>query len=161
MQWSADGPAGGFSTSAPWEAMQDDWPMVNVAAQTGDPASLLATYRDVIALRNANPALRDGATAIVDGGAEPVIGWLRTTPGQTLLTVVNVGDTLVDTYGLTLDVGPLCTSMTARLLATVGGNPAAPVAAPVITAGGGLDGYRPLSELAPRSGYVIALDPAP
>jgi glycosidase len=161
MQWSADAPAGGFSTADPWEALGDDWQTVNVAAQTGDPDSLLSTYRDVIALRNASPALRDGATTVVDGGADAVFAWLRTTQGQALLTVVNLGATPVDAYGLTLEGGPLCTPMTAQLLATVGGDPAATVALPTITAGGGLDGYRPLPSLAPRSGYVIELDPAP
>ena len=108
MQWSADAAAGGFSKTTPWETLADDWKTVNVAAETGDAGSLLSTYRDVIALRTANAALGAGATTVVDGGADPVIGWLGSTAGQTLLTVVNMSDQPVDAYGLTLGTGPLC-----------------------------------------------------
>ncbi len=161
MQWSADGPSGGFSTAEAWQALQDDWATVNVAAQDKDPDSLLTAYRDLIRLRTANAALREGATTVLDGGAEPVIGWLRTTADQVLLIVVNVGDEPVADYGLSLAEGPLCGGATARLLGTIGGDPASPVAAPEVTTGGGLDGYVPVGTLAPRSGYVIALEAAP
>jgi alpha-amylase len=159
MRWTADPLAAGFSTATPWQTLSDDPASVSVASETGDPQSLLSTYRDVIAMRNGNAALRDGVTVIVDGGAEPVIGWLRTTADQTLLTVVNVSDKPADGYGLTLDTGPLCGARTAHLVGTVGGDPAAAVADPAVTVDGGLDAYRPLPVLAPRSGYVIELDP--
>ncbi len=162
MRWTADPATAGFTTGTPWEALSEDDPStVNVAAQLGDPASLLTTYQDLIRLRAATPALQDGATTAVDGGAEPVIGWLRTTADEVLLSVVNVSDEPVSAYGLTLDGGPLCGPMTARLLGTVGGDPGATPAAPSVTAAGGLDGYVPLPVLAPRSGYVIALEPTP
>ena len=162
MRWTADPATAGFTTGTPWEALSGDDPAtVNVAAQLGDPGSLLATYQDLIRLRGATPALQDGGTMPVDGGAEPVIGWLRTTAKQVLLSVVNVSDEPVSAYGLTLDGGPLCGPMTARLLGTVGGDPGATPAAPTVTAEGGLAAWMPLPVLAPRSGYLIALEPAP
>ncbi len=161
MRWTADGPAAGFSGVEPWQPLSEDPPEVNVASQSDDPDSLLTTYRDLVRVRNATPALRVGATTLVDGGAEPVIAWLRTTADETLLVVVNVSDEPVDTYGLALDGGPLCGPVTARLVGTIGGDPGAAPGAPQVTVDGGLGGYEPLPVLAPRSGYVIALEPAP
>jgi alpha-amylase len=161
MPWSGEGPAGGFSTAAPWEALGDDWTTVNVAAQSGDPASLLSTYRDAIALRMQHPALRDGDTVLVDGGAPAVSAWLRTTPAETLLTVVNLSPRPVDAYALKLASGPLCGPLTGSIVGTVGGDPAAAVTIPAVSAGGGLDAWQPLAVLPPRSGYVLALEPAP
>ena len=161
MRWTADEPAAGFSEVEPWQPLSEDAPEVNVASQSDDPDSLLTTYRDLVRVRNATPALRRGATTLVEGGAEPVIAWLRTTADETLLVVVNVSDEPVDAYGLALDGGPLCGPVTARLVGTIGGDPGATPAAPQVTVAGGLDGYEPLPVLAPRSGYVIALEPAP
>ena len=58
MRWDASGPGAGFTTGTPWEAFGDDPPGTDVATQSADPESLLSTYRDLIALRAANPALR-------------------------------------------------------------------------------------------------------
>jgi alpha-amylase len=161
MRWTTEEPAAGFSEVEPWQPLSEDPPEINVASQSDDPDSLLATYRDLVRVRNATPALRRGSTTLVDGGAEPVIGWLRTTGEETLLVVVNVSDEPVDTYGLGLDAGPLCGPVTARLVGTIGGDPGTSPAAPQVTVEGGMDGYEPLPVLAPRSGYVIALELAP
>jgi len=166
MRWTADSGTAGFTTGSPWQALSgDDAASVNVEAQLADPGSLLATYQGLVHTRGASEALQAGATVPVDGGAEPVIGWLRTAGGQVLLSVVNVSDEPVTGYGLTLDGGPLCGAVSARLVASVGaGGPGAdPVAPtpPVVTAEGGLDAYAPLPVLPPRSGYLIALEPAP
>ena len=161
MPWTGDAPAAGFTTGTPWEPLQDGWETVNVAAQADDPASLLSTYRDLIRVRAAVPALQHGATVRVAGGAPEVTGWLSTTGDETVLAVVNLSDDPVDAYGLTLDGGPLCGSMSARVLATVGGDPAAAPAAPTVTADGGLDAWVPFATLPARSGYVLALEAAP
>jgi alpha-amylase len=158
MQWSAETPAGGFSSAQPWEALADDWQTVNLAAETGDPGSLVSNYRDDIALRQAHPALTSGTTWPVDGGAESVIAWLRTTPDQTLLVVVNVGDQDVTDYGLSLVEGPLCGVISANAVAEVPAGGAAPLpATPAITATGALERYVPLAALPARSGVVIEL----
>ena len=161
MPWTGDDSAAGFTTGTPWQPLQDGWETVNVAAQAADPGSLLSTYRDLVRVRGASPALQHGATLAVDGGAEPVTGWLRTADGETLLAIANVSDEPVSSYGLTLDGGPLCGALTARLVATVGGDPGPSPAAPAITPDGGLDGYVPFPTLPARSGYVLALEPAP
>ena len=160
MRWTADGGAG-FSKAEPWEALSEDPADVNVASESADPDSLLSTYRDLIEVRGTHEALRTGTTTVVEAGAEPVFAWLRTTPDQALLAVVNVSDQPVDAYGLSLPTGPLCGPVTARILATVGGDAATPISPPVVTAAGGLDAWRPVPALPARSGYLLALEPAP
>jgi alpha-glucosidase len=58
MQWEG-GAAAGFTTGDPWLPIGDA-DARNVAAQRRDASSLLALYRDLIALRRAHPALHAG-----------------------------------------------------------------------------------------------------
>ncbi len=161
MRWTTEAPAAGFSTAEPWQPLSEDPAEVNVATQLADPDSLLRVYGDLIRVRSQQAALREGATTIVDSDIEPVIGWLRTTADQTLLALVNVSDEPVDAYALGLGEGPLCGAQTATLVGTVGGDAAAAITPPNVNADGGVDAWTPLAELAPRSGYLIALEPAP
>ncbi|TMI75953.1 MAG: alpha-amylase, partial [Bacillati bacterium ANGP1] len=55
MQWSR-GPGAGFTRGTPWESLQPDSLTANVAAQDGDPNSLLNSYRRLIHLRAEHPA---------------------------------------------------------------------------------------------------------
>ncbi len=154
MQWSAAAPAAGFSRVKPWEGLADGWQTVNVAAETGDPASLLSTYRDLIALRAAHPALAEGRLIPVAATGGEVVATLRATPTETLLVVANVGDTAAEGYALDLVAGPLCGTPTAAVVHGTG-----PASAPTVEPGGGFSGYRPLPVLPPRSVTVIALEP--
>ena len=161
MRWTDELPGAGFTTGDPWEPLSEDPVTVNVATESADVDSLLTVYRDLIRLRSQQVALREGATTIVDSDAESVIGWLRTTADQTVLAVVNVSDAPVDAYSLSLATGPMCGPVTATLVGTVGGDPAQAITTPVINADGGVDAWTPVGQLAPRSGYLIALEPAP
>lgn len=158
MRWDASDPAAGFSTARPWEALSDDGAAVSVAAETGDPASLLSIYRDLIRLRGAHPALSRGAIVPLTSGAPTVVGTLRSLPGETLLVIANLGSTPVADYGLALAGGPLCGSPTASLLFGGGGGSVGPVG-PTVQPTGGFTGYRPLQVLPPRSVTVISLHP--
>jgi alpha-glucosidase len=71
MQWDAS-PAGGFTTGAPWLPAIDAAER-NVTAQERDPDSILALYRDLIALRG---ELGRGLQ-LVDGTAEGVVAYTR------------------------------------------------------------------------------------
>jgi alpha-amylase len=159
MQWSAEAPAGGFSAAAPWEALQDDWRTVNVAAETGAPDSLLSTYRSLIALRTAQGVLRDGATITVRGTGG-VAGWLRSDAAGTMLAIVNVTDQPITDYELSVAAGPVCGRLAGRVVASVNADGSATVAAPTTNAQGGFGAYRPLAQLPPRSGFLISLEPA-
>lgn len=59
MQWNG-GQYAGFSDVAPWEMPDHHYRTFNVAAETGDPKSILSHYRTLISLRNSHPALRTG-----------------------------------------------------------------------------------------------------
>jgi alpha-amylase len=93
MPWDAT-PGGGFTTSAtPWFAFAPGRESRNVAAETGDPGSLLAHYRRLIATRHAFPALRRGSLELLTRGdvGSPVLAFLRKTPEQTVLVAHNLG----------------------------------------------------------------------
>jgi len=60
MQWSAS-PGAGFSDATPWLPVANDYPRVNVASERSDPSSMLVLYRNLIALRRASAALREGS----------------------------------------------------------------------------------------------------
>ena len=157
MPWTGDGPGAGFTTGTPWEPLEDGWESVNVAAQTGDPDSLLSTYRDLIAVRAASPILQQGGASVVDTGADEVASWLRTSADGTLLAVVNASDEPVSEYALSLDAGPLCGDMVATILAEVGDDGAATAGPLTATADGGLDGWVPFPALPPQSGYLLSV----
>ncbi|URD60941.1 alpha-amylase family glycosyl hydrolase [Sphingomonas sp. KRR8] len=61
MPWRAEAnDANGFSTGEPWLPLGPDHAGLAVDRQNGDPASMLAFTRSVLALRNGSPALRWG-----------------------------------------------------------------------------------------------------
>ncbi len=59
MRWDASERAG-FTTGEPWLPLGDHVEERNVAGQQGDQRSLLSLYRQLIALRQAEPALLAG-----------------------------------------------------------------------------------------------------
>ena len=130
-------------------------------AQSTDTASLLTAYRDLVRVRNGQDALRRGATTMLDADVEPVAAWLRTTADSTILTIANLSDEPVTGYSLSLGEGALCGPVGGSLLGTVGGDPGAVVSPPVVTPAGGVSGWTPIAELAPRSGYLVELAAAP
>jgi alpha-glucosidase len=88
MPWTGE-PGHGFSTGTPWLRFGDDAATRNVAAQSTDPASVLATYRRLIAARRASRALRSGSLRLVETGTPDVIAWRREAGAERLLVVVN------------------------------------------------------------------------
>jgi alpha-amylase len=100
MQWSS--PAGaGFTTGTPWEAPQRDWAWKNVAAQAGDPNSLLNHYRRLIHLRNQHSALSAGNLSVGTASAAAVAAIVRQSPEETILIALNFGDHTIDRVGVT------------------------------------------------------------
>jgi alpha-amylase len=95
MQWSRAAGAG-FTTGTAWEAPQPDWTSKNVAAQDGDPGSLLNHYRRLIHLRNEHPALSKGG--LQQGAAmDPAVAALiRASPEETILVALNFGERAID-----------------------------------------------------------------
>jgi glycosidase len=93
MAWDAT-PTGGFTSGTPWWSFAPGQATANVAAETGDPASLLSRYRALIRARKGSLALRRGELALLTptAGVRPVLAYLLTAGGETLLVAHNLGD---------------------------------------------------------------------
>ena len=101
MQWSRTAGAG-FTGGTPWEAPQPDWASRNVAAQDGDPASLLNHYRRLIHLRNQHSALNAGDLAMETASDAAVAAIVRQSTEETIVIALNFGDQLIDRVGVGL-----------------------------------------------------------
>jgi glycosidase len=152
MQWTA-GTNAGFTTRTPWRAPADDYQQVNVAAQDGDPRSLLNHYRSLIQIRNENPALRGGGLALVETGNSGVYAALRSMADRQILVMVNLTDAPISEYQLTLNESllPDGTHMPRSLFGMID-------AIPVTIADGKFSGYKPISELVPYQSYIFEIE---
>ena len=152
MPWTAQGPGVGFTTGTPWEEADPGYAERNVAAQAGDPGSLLNHYRTLIHYRNDSPALRFGDLLTVATGNDGVAAYLRTAGNDHVLVVVNLTGEPITDYALKLAEGPLEDVTGATLVA--GGEPVAGILG--VTNTGGLY-FRPLEELPPFAALVLQL----
>jgi glycosidase len=155
MQWDR-GENGGFTTGTPWRALNDDAAVKNVEAQLADPNSLLAHYRTLIALRQSQPALRNGETFKMKSANRAVLPYLRATDEQILLVVNNLRDEPIDDYALTLESGPLTPDQRYRIEPLWGEGPFAEV---TTDAKGGFKAYQPTASLAPGQTLLLVLQP--
>ncbi|HEC09471.1 MAG TPA: hypothetical protein ENI86_07880 [Acidimicrobiales bacterium] len=74
MPWTG-GPTNGFSPSGRSWLPSDDRPVeLTVAAQSGDPASMLNRYRDLIAFRHRTPALWEEPLRWLDSETDVLLG---------------------------------------------------------------------------------------
>ena len=92
MQWTA-APLAGFTTNRdPWLPIPPNHNTINVASETAKPDSLLRWYRQLIALRRSNPALRDGTTTFLDNSNPSVLSYARIAPAgsKTVLISMNM-----------------------------------------------------------------------
>jgi len=96
VQWDAS-PHAGFTTGTPWLAVNPDSAEWNTAAQRDDPASVLAHYRRLIALRHDLPVVALGDFAMLLPEHDHVYAFTRSLGDGTLLVVCNLSRT---PYGL-------------------------------------------------------------
>jgi alpha-glucosidase len=90
LPWSGDAPPYGFSSgTTTWLPQPADWAPLTVAAQTGDPASMLELHRTALRVRRDTEALGDGTLRFRDDLGHDVVAFDRP-PGFTC--VVNMGD---------------------------------------------------------------------
>jgi alpha-glucosidase len=90
MPWTGE-LNGGFTTGAPWLPFAPDVGTRNVASQAADPNSVLATYRRLLALRRALPAVQVGSFRWVIRARNDVLAYRRDVPGQAVLVAINLG----------------------------------------------------------------------
>jgi alpha-glucosidase len=80
MQWD-DTKNAGFSTSGTtWLPVTANYQEVNVKTEENNPNSLLNWYKQLIAKRKSNPALRDGSMMMLDETNPSVLSYLRKGP---------------------------------------------------------------------------------
>ncbi|NIJ08029.1 alpha-glucosidase [Sphingomonas vulcanisoli] len=89
MPWDASANAG-FTSGEPWLPLNGDWRTRNVATEEGDRGSLLALYRDLLALRRAHPALAMGAVRRIEADGD-VLAYERMQGQERMLVVLNLG----------------------------------------------------------------------
>jgi oligo-1,6-glucosidase len=95
VQWDAS-PGAGFTTGTPWLAINPDHTTVNAAAQVGDPDSVLAHYRRLIALRHEDPVVTDGDFELLLPDHPTIWAFLRRTADAELLVAANFSADIVD-----------------------------------------------------------------
>ena len=121
LQWS-DAPNAGWCPPevAPWLPVSPDYQTgVNVAAQEGDPLSLLSFYRQVIGVRRTSPALVGGDYQPLLPDDDALLAFMRESDAQRVVVVLNFTD---EQRAASLDLGA------GRLLFSSVMRPAAPVA---------------------------------
>jgi alpha-glucosidase len=89
MVWKTDNATGGFSAGKPWLPVTAPHLPLSVAAQAGDPASMLAHYRAALAFRRAHPVLRFGGMTLPEARGD-LATFLRVGE-ETLFCAFNLG----------------------------------------------------------------------
>lgn len=93
MSWTSDTATAGFTSGQPFRPTAANVVTHNVAAEQGDPESLLNYYRAIIGLRNAHPALTRGDFSHAQANGE-VYAFRRHTDAETLEVLINYGGTM-------------------------------------------------------------------
>jgi oligo-1,6-glucosidase len=94
MQWDATKNSGFSSGNKTWLPVNPNYAAINVAKEEDDPNSILAYYRQVIALRKSDPTLSYGDFTPVKTSDE-VMAYYRTYEGKMDLIVLNLTGGLV------------------------------------------------------------------
>jgi alpha-glucosidase len=118
MQWDASANAGFSKADAkPWLPVPLSANTINVAAEKGDPNSLLTWYKSLIRLKKTNAAFARGSDTMLDTANTKVLSWVRQAPGAPAV-VVSVNFTAVP-QSVSLSI-PGSGSKTKTLLKTPG-----------------------------------------
>jgi oligo-1,6-glucosidase len=88
VQWDAS-PGAGFTAGTPWIGVNPDHVEVNAAAQVGHPDSVFEYYRQLIALRHADPVVTGGDFELVLPDHPAIWAFLRRGRDAELLVAAN------------------------------------------------------------------------
>lgn len=88
MQWDETNNAG-FTSGAPWKQVNANHKEINVAAQEGDPNSVLNHFRRMARLRNENKLLVYGEYKLLQEEHPSIYAYTRSWEGQKWLVVLN------------------------------------------------------------------------
>ena len=92
MQWDASKNAGFSAAQRPWLPVPPSSTEYNVKAESKDPNSILSFYKRLLALRQSEPALRDGLYLPLIAEDPYVLAYLRKKPNNSdvILVVLNM-----------------------------------------------------------------------
>jgi glycosidase len=153
MQWTA-GTNAGFTTGTPWEALDPDYSVSNVANELSDPNSLLSYYQTLLALRSRYPALNEPGTELISSNNRGIFAVLRHSQNENILVMVNLTKTPIRDYNLIIK-GTILQDGSYHLSSLLGTEK--PV--DLIIAGGSNNNYTPVPELSPFSSHVFLIEP--
>jgi alpha-amylase len=88
MRWDENANAG-FSSRSPWYPFSTDDQAITVKAQKADPGSLYNHYKNLIRVRQSQPALRAGGYEPIQAG-ERIMAFARTLEDSTIIVVINL-----------------------------------------------------------------------
>lgn len=88
MPWTGE-PGAGFTTGRPWIRIGPDAARRNVAAQRGDPDSVLECYRRLLKARRRLPSLRRGGLRRLRTDSPDVLAWQRGEGTDAVVALVN------------------------------------------------------------------------
>jgi glycosidase len=152
MQWSADQFAG-FSTGSPWASLGPDWENFNVAAETGDQASMLSHFRNLIQARNQHAALRVGDLSVVTSSDSALYSILRVSQEEAVLVLINLTAKPLIDYQLALEDSRLAEGSYTPI-AILGKGVMVPLST---NSNGGFFQYVPVPVVPPYATFIIQL----
>ena len=98
MQWK-DAPQAGFTSGTPWLKVNDNYPVINVEKEEGQPDSVLHYYRKLIALRKSGEyreLFTYGKFEPAYENADHVMAYYRILQGRRVLVAANFGTDTVE-----------------------------------------------------------------
>ena len=98
MQWK-DAPQAGFTSGTPWLKVNDNYPVINVEKEEGQPDSVLHYYRELIALRNSGEyreLFTYGKFEPAYENADHVMAYYRILQGRRVLVAANFGTDTIE-----------------------------------------------------------------
>ena len=132
MSWTGDTASAGFSTAQPYRGLSANVATRNVAAEIGDPASVLSFYKAMLALRNGRPSIAAGSyvAATASGGT---LSFQRVAGAERTLVVINYGAAAATVGVAALPAGAALTALypagAAGATSDAGGNASVALAA--------------------------------
>ena len=98
MQWK-DAPQAGFTSGTPWLKVNDNYPVINVEKEEGQPDSVLPYYRKLIALRKSGEyreLFTYGKFEPAYENADHVMAYYRILQGRRVLVAANFGTDTIE-----------------------------------------------------------------
>ncbi len=98
MQWK-DAPQAGFTSGTPWLKVNDNYPVINVEKEEGQPDSVLHYYRKLIALRKSGEyreLFTYGKFEPTYENADHVMAYYRILQGRRVLVAANFGTDTIE-----------------------------------------------------------------